>query len=69
MREKMEAALAIVIKTARTRSRDHGQPARNLQFEKKKTAVKKVSSRPNHAYNVHIFFESVSVFFQFFVLM
>ena len=24
------AAFAIVIKTARTRSRDHGQPARNL---------------------------------------
>ena len=48
------AAFAIVIKTARTRSRDHGQPGRNC-FEEKKTAIKKVSGRPNHAYNVLIF--------------
>ena len=57
------ATFAIVSKTARTRSRDHGQPARNLYFEEKKTAIKKVRGRPNHASNVHIFFESVSVFF------
>ena len=37
----MEAALAIVIKTARTRSRDHGQAARNLQFEKKRRRLKR----------------------------